>query len=236
MITASETQYIFPPRPEGSTPRKDTEIYADLDWIAQFKYNDTRCLIKLCSDGRIQLWNRHAEQMRTYSPPIWLQHQLEHLTTREDLGIQGYCLFDGGLLHQKHKAIKDTIVIWDILVINGEHLVGTTYQHRYNKIHALCNGESYKYKGHHLSKNHRLGTKITDDIFVPDLLTPSEWTTAWDTVDEVNYPFLSTNSAGPLLEGLVFKDPDGELEFGFKQKNNSSWQSRSRVSTGRHAF
>lgn len=229
-ITAKEARYIFPPRPDGAIPRTDNEIFRDLDWVAQYKYNDTRCLIKLLESGEIQLWNRHAERMRTYHTPLDLQEQLEALRTREDLGIRGYCLFDGGLLDQKHRAIKNTIVIWDILVLDGEHLIGTTYRHRYNKVHALCSGESYKYSGH------RLGNKITQDIFVPDLLTPGEWNDAWKTVDEINEPYLSTGEAGPLLEGLVYKDPEAELEFGFKEKNNSSWQARSRVETGRHRF
>lgn len=227
----NEQHYIYPPRPQDALPRGDHEIFAQLDWIAQLKFNDSRCLIKILGDGRIQLWSRHAERLK-YFPPIQLQEQLETLKrlTKERLGNDGYCLFDGGLLHNKHKAIKDTLVIWDVLVLDGEHLVGTDYAHRYTMLEKLYGNEQFYYK------DYRLGNEITENIFYPDIIPPQSWENTWNTIDEINEPFLSTNTAGPLIEGLVFKDPDGLLEPGYRQNNNSGWLARSRVKTNRHIF
>ena len=54
-------------------------------------------------------------------------------------------------------------------------------------------------------------------------------------IQKINQPFDQAG-IGPLLEGLVFKDPNGRLQMGWQEKNNSDWMARSRVTTGRHAF
>jgi hypothetical protein len=81
------------------------------------------------------------------------------------------------------------------------------------------------------------GTRLSENIFVPRLIKPSEWEEAWAFLTRINQPFVEADPpVGPLLEGLVFKDPEGILEMGWQEKNNDSWLSRSRVATGRHAF
>lgn len=231
-LKINEDTYIYPPRPEGAVPRGDHSIFEDLGWVAQFKYNDTRCLIKFCSDGRIQLWNRHAEMMRTYHTPITLQEQLEQI--RDKLG-PGYHLLDGGLLDQKHASIKNTIVIWDIIVKNGEHLTGTTYQERYDQLQDFTTGLAWIYDDDHRETCYAIGQQITKDIFLPTNWEPKNWERCWRLIDSINEPWL-TQGNGPVLEGLLFKDPEGTLSHGFREKNNSNWLARSRVETGRHRF
>lgn len=233
MKPTNENTYIYPPRPEGAIPRGDHSIFEDLGWIAQYKYNDTRCLIKFRTDGRIQLWNRHAEMIKAYHTPIQLQEQLEQL--RDQLG-PGHHLLDGGLLDKKHPSIKNTIVIWDILVQNGKHLIGTTYQDRYDKLQEFTTGLAWVYADDHRETCYTIGSKISDDIFIPTNWQPNDWERCWRTIDNINHPYLNTGSAGPVLEGLVFKDPTGTLSHGFREKNNSDWLARSRVTTGRHRF
>ncbi len=242
-----ESTYIWPPRPTAAIPFADAVVlYADLDWIAQLKYNDTRLIIKLLPTGGIELWNRHAEQLRSYHAPDWLLNQLGRATACMGLEPGQYHMLDGGLLDQKHRAIKDTIVIWDILVQNGNHLLDTTYEDRHSRIHpgpdprhwdtkddttwywedALFDYEPFPF-----------GTKLTDNIFVPRNINAAEWAEAWDMIQRINQPFVEADPpVGPLLEGLVFKDPEGVLEMGWREQNNDAWSARSRVATGRHAF
>lgn len=252
MLTVTPDQYIFPPRAEDAIPRKDTEFLGKMGWNAQLKYNDSRCIIKYLPDDKIELWNRHAEKFRTYTAPDSLIKQLQELRNILGLSKSEISMIDGGLLHQKHATIKDTIVIWDILVRDGEHLLGTTYKERYdfltgNQISiknaiepwtlTLPNGKTYdlglKFTG-------RAGT--TNNIFMPSNHPSSHWDTLWDFVDSVNAiytrgkPGDTDYQIKPIIEGLFFKDPQGVLEMGFKQKNNDSWQMRSRVPTGRHLF
>lgn len=55
----------------------------------------------------------------------------------------------------------------------------------------------------------------------------------WENVDEVNSFKEGTE---PILEGLMFKDPQGVLKNSYGQNNNSGWQTRSRITTKRHKF
>lgn len=229
-------QYIFPPRAKDAIPREETGIFKQLGWIAQLKYNDSRAMIKYCQNGNIELWNRHAERFRTYNAPDWLLDQLKTLGHR--LGIKPglTTILDGGLLDQKHQAIKDSIVIWDILAYNDEYLVGTILKNRFNQLLAAATQQPWIYE-HPSHEPKEFGLKLTDNVYIPHNLKPETWDEAWDMVYTVNAPWTKPGeNTKPVLEGLMFKDPNGKLELGFSEKNNSNWQFRSRVETGRHKF
>lgn len=245
-------QYIFPPRADQCIPKDDTDFLASMDWLAQFKYNDSRCIIKYTEHGDVELWNRHAERFRSYTPPDYLIEELHEL--REILCLQPdqISMLDGGLLDQKHQAIKDTIVIWDILVKNDEQLLGTTYLHRYNTLHDIAQRRferghtcNWLYE-HGTTPPIKFGTCFSNisqpNIFIPGNWPSNEWNEAWKIVEMVNAPFTkgkpgdTTYEIKPVLEGLVFKNPNGQLAMGYSEKNNSDWMIRSRVQTGRHRF
>ena len=251
-------QYIFPPRAQEAIPISDATLFAELGWIAQLKYNDGRCLVKYKPGGIIELWNRHAERFRTYSAPDWLLQQLEDTGHKLGLSQNDWSLLDGGLLDQKHPAIKDTVVIWDILVLNGQHLLGSTYGDRYNWLLDTLTGgivhtTPWFYEGKGCAEPVDIGIKVLDNILLPrnyqgnrgpDTTKPGDaWRALWtDLIEPVNAAYTvgkpgdRNYSCHPVLEGLVFKDLDGKLEMGYKEKNNSKWQCRSRVETGRHRF
>ncbi|MHC4816877.1 MAG: DNA ligase-like domain-containing protein [Planctomycetota bacterium] len=241
-------RYIYPPRAKQAVPRDQLNILHGLGWIAQIKYNDSRCMIKYLPDGHIELWNRHGERFRSYTAPEWLLEQLDQ--ARETLGLQAgeLHLLDGGLIDQKHAAIKDTIAIWDILVQNGEQLLGTTYAERYPLItgqrRRILEGTEATdwYYSHETHGPISLGIALTQNILVPRNIPDTEWDKAWDTVTTVNAPYTKGTPGSPnyeikpLLEGLVLKDPHQPLKPGFRENNNDSWMMRSRVQTGRHLF
>lgn len=220
--------YIFPPRAQDAIPLSETTLFAQMDWIAQFKYNDGRALIKYLPGEPIELWNRHAEKFRTYSAPDRLIQQLEAVHQKLGLSRTSWSLLDGGVLDQKHRAIKNTIVIWDILVLDGVHLLGSTYGDRHNFLTGkLDSGSSW------IFNNIDFGIRVNDDILVPRNIPGDKWQEAWSIVEEANKAY---DKNSPLLEGLVLKDGSGKLKPGFKEKNNDHWQCRSRVTTGRHRF
>lgn len=241
MLQVKNDQYIFPPRSADAIPRADTEFLGEMGWIAQLKYNDSRCIIKYCTNGTVELWNRHAEQFRSYTPPEHLTEQLHQL--REILGLANnkVSMLDGGLLDQKHAAIKDTIAIWDILVRDDEHLIGTRYIDRHDQLFTEAEHGLWVYE--HKSRYPIVfGHTFTPDLLIPVNYEPHEWDSLWDIIATINAPFTIGNpndtnyEIKPLIEGLVFKDPNGTLEMGFNEKNNDSWMMRSRVKTGRHLF
>jgi hypothetical protein len=90
-----------------------------------------------------------------------------------------------------------------------------------------------------------MGLKVTNNILMPRNIAPNPetWQETWDTlITTANAPYQvgkpgdKNYDLKPVIEGLVFKNPLGQLERGFKEKNNSQWMIRSRVETGRHRF
>jgi hypothetical protein len=230
IMTISARRYIYPPRATTAIPRDGLTILAQRGWIAQLKFNDTH--IELDYDGsKINtIWDRHGKK------PVYdftrLQPDLDALGQKlvNSNHGEGRYLLDGGLLHSKHPAIKDTIVIWDILIKNDQYLLGTSYTERHHELDNLCTTERYKFQGLDL------GTHITPRIFRPDNYLASagdltQWDKAWGIVNTINKDYEH-----PLLEGLICKDPRGRLKQGLVEKNNNDWMTRSRVTTGRHLF
>lgn len=241
-MKVASTRYIFPPRPSTAIPREASYQYANYGWQAQLKFNDARCLVKYlpsptgrANDIPIELWGRHGEKFREYNAPPEIIEQLRELHTALNLKPNEWSLLDGGLLDFKHESIKDTIVIWDILVHDGEHLLGTTYSERYNKLAAITSEPWYYHPPHRQHEPLAVGRQITKRILMPENIPAADWDTAWTMIDKANAPYL-TQKRGPVLEGLVFKDPSGILESGWREQNNSDWLGRSRVTTGRHQF
>ena len=235
-LAVPTTQYIFPPRAESCIPRTEASIFLEMGWIPQIKYNDTRTLIKILPNYEIQLWNRHGEKLRTYHCPEWITQQIQTLAEQLQLDPSKWHLLDGGLLDQKHRAIKDTIAIWDILVENGEHLLGTTYAHRYAHIHTRGSSLETFWYTHPTHEPIDLGIKISDNLILARQYKAEDYNKIWEMVETINAPYTFGKDIKPVLEGVVLKNPQGILEMGFKEKNNTSWMAKSRVTTGRHRF
>ena len=222
------TTYIYPPRPEHSIPYEEISNYADNQHMAQLKYNDTRIIIKVI-DGKIEIWNRHKKRIN-YIPHENTVSAILKLASI--ISPNGWCLLDGGLLHNKHRAIKDTIVIWDILVQNSEYLLGSTYQERYDTIRTDDVGlYHFQVDGFQICLGLAYGGTADGEILIPDLIPHTLWGSTWDSLVELN-----THYDQPLIEGLVIKEMSGRLEMGMKESNNGGWQTRCRVKTGRHRF
>lgn len=250
-LPVKPNHYIYPPRARDVIPLSEAKLFAKLGWIGQLKYNDSRCLIKYQPNHHVELWNRHQKLMQSFIAPDYLIDQL--MAVKDKIGSDEWMLLDGGLLHNKHTAIKNTVVIWDVLVLNGRHLLGSTYGDRYNFLkERLCNqAPIWQYKNP-VHGPVDFGLRVSDNILMPINYVGNRndtdvqgdaWQSIWDTIiTTVNAPYTvgkpndKNYDCKPVIEGLVFKSLDEKLEMGLKEKNNSSWMCRSRVATGRHNF
>ncbi len=152
--------------------------------------------------------------------------QLDHTFTMLGLDKSKNNVIDCELLHSKHRAVKNSLVIYDILVRNGEHLVGTTYKERYDFLHTAST-DNWEFMGHNI------GVLLQPNIMLARSYEPVAWPSLWNTVDAINKNF---EPQSPFLEGVVLKRPSSKLEYGFAEKNNAFWNVRSRIETGRHKF
>jgi hypothetical protein len=74
-----------------------------------------------------------------------------------------------------------------------------------------------------------VGHNLTEHIFVPAVLEQDQWDPMWAELIDLNQQY-----AQPLIEGLVLKQPDGLLELGRGERNNTAWSVKCRVQTRRH--
>lgn len=233
MITIAPTTYIYPPRAKANIHISDAQVYAEHGYQAQPKYNDTRTTYKYTpgwqiDPTKIQLWNRHGERHRDYTAPITLLEELQQIGETLGLTPDNHHLLDGGILDKKHPHVKNTAAIWDILVENSKSLAGTTYAQRYERLQAL-GGDRKNFLAGNTSLH--VGHSPTPNTIIPQNIEPKDWLTYWQEILKLN-----TNFDQPLIEGYVFKDPNGILTTGLRQANNHDWLARSRVTTGRHQF
>jgi hypothetical protein len=226
-------RYLYPPRPsEGSVPFEAVEKLASYGYQAQPKLNDKRLCLSI-SNGQITFFNRHKDVHKTYTAPGFLRNEIMQVCKMLELDVAKWQYIDGGLLNGKHKFFKDTIAIWDIIVRNGEWLLGTTYKERYEwLLGKIPNAQPFI-----ITLNNcpfQIGIKLTDHIFIP-LMTP-DYQRLWKMVHDVNEAAGWKNEGEPLLEGIVLKLPSGKLAPAFKEVNNGSWMTRCRIQTGRSRY
>ena len=230
-------RYIFPPRPlHDPVPYDKIGMYSRYSWKAQVKYNDKRSEISI-SNGSVELFNRHKSKHKTFVLTAELREEL--LTVARDvlgLDVSQWSYLDGGLLDGKNRHISGLIVLWDILVREGDWLVGSTYAERYEwlLVRAMAAGGKpflVKINGQEFD----FGIKLSEHVFLPRLL--NDYATVWEFVQAVNKAagWKGPGDGEPVVEGVILKDPCGVLKpDNGKSENNNDWSARSRVRTGRH--
>jgi hypothetical protein len=211
-------RYIWPPRTKMKIPpgpgavRSMWEKFPDA--IAQFKLNGTRNSLVQKPDGSREMWNRHQEQQKQYVLTPEMNAELDSL----NLPRGHWTILDGELLHAKTKRVKDTLYVFDVLVWESQHLIGTEYRERYELVKNLL-------KGKELSLDFLFGNgKIdaskqaaTQRILYPTNWLANEWEQAWQNAQQCDF-----------CEGLVLKRLDSKLESGNVEYNNCGFMCRVR--------
>ena len=232
-------RYIFPPRPlHDAVPFSEVQMYSTYGWVAQTKFNDKRTEISV-SGNDVEIFNRHKSKHKTFT--LTPELKTEILTVLRDvlgLDISDWSYLDGGLLDGKNKLISGLLVIWDILVRDGDWLLGTTYGERYQWLLdkavaaggkpfiVTINGQEFDF-----------GVRLSDHIFLPRI--SEDFNSVWEFTQAVNKAAgWSTEGGGePVLEGIITKNPKGVLKPDLgREANNCDWSARSRVRTGRSRF
>ena len=106
------------------------ELELRQDCVAEKKYNGTRLVLKRFAD-HYEFWNRSGEVLK-YNPPKELIDQLNKVAW------EGTCIADGELLHFKTKHIKNTIVLFDLLLWNDESVTEKPFIERRALLEKAC--------------------------------------------------------------------------------------------------
>jgi len=197
---------VYPPRPSGSISPKGLNGFPG--WWGQYKFNGTNTLVVVHPDGEIEFYTRHRELHKAYK----LTDEMRKSVASLALPSGKFHLLNGELMHSKTRAIKDRLVLFDVLVYNGRYLTGTTYRDRYWLLHDLCRGP----KNYETETGRELALRVHTNLWLVESF-------------DADFPErFGENIDLDEIEGLVLKDPNGLLEFGTREDNNSRWLVRCR--------
>ncbi len=156
----------------------------DPNVIAEVKYNGTRLIlqrfpvISLSPIGEFEFWNREGSQLK-YTPSD------ELLSNLRSLNWKGNCVLDGELLHTKVKSTKHHIVLFDVIIWNGEDVSSKPFSERRQILESAFKVLS-----------------IFDNLY-----PAPQWKTGFKTLYEMA---IKTD----YMEGLVMKRLDSKMVLG----------------------
>ena len=189
--------YIFPPRPEIKAPRRSIENIERLGFIAQPKLNGS-CAILFTDGEKVKFMSRHKDYFTKENIPL---EELKKLNKGKGLTV----LVGENLNKSKRDStghiFNDKFVVFDILIHNGEYLLGKTFDHRQKLLDDL----------YETSYHDKWLSKISDNVL------------RVKNVDNANDKWEELTSID-MYEGFVFKKKLGTLESGIKRNNNTTWQ------------
>ena len=123
--------YFYPEKPVLIT--KEQDLFQTLsdnpNWVAERKYNGNRLLLHYFN-GEFQFWNRHGAKFAKFVPEQKL------LDILHKLPLKGYCIIDGELRNNKVHEIKQKVMLFDIILWDGE-LVTTPFSQRRKMLEAM---------------------------------------------------------------------------------------------------
>jgi len=199
------------------------EISEDDNFIAEPKYNGTRCVLTVL-DHDVTFWTRHGHPVKTlnHSAPEYDELVAEVKAT---IPKKGHFQFDGELRHHKVTGLSFNLVLWDCFIYQDEFLNRRTYDERRALVlkHFSTSGND-KGKVIKLSEYRKRITVI--EQFKTDFRKVFD-----EFVNE-------KRSLGHIdeFEGLVMKNRHGLLSLGRSTNPESRWMYKIRIETGRHKF
>jgi len=225
---------MYPPRPKLSIPPDKIQDYEDKGYVGQLKFNGTRTLVEIRPGGNISLWTRHREPHKAYALSQAMKTDLLDLYNH-NMDSTKTVVFDGELMHSKTKGLKDTLILFDILVCDSNYFIGMPMLQRSLILDDVC-GNPNKHET-------ETGRKIASQarIFFLD----EKENVKFRYLDRVwlaeTFCFNLTDVYKSRIdmeeiEGLVLKKPMAPLDRGFSENNNGDWLIRCRKEHKNYAF
>ena len=209
-VKYNKYSYRYPPRPEMQIP---VSVLNDLDeqklFIAQPKLNGS-CMELYTNGKEVIVMNRHKKS---------LTHKLDVEELRALHRGEGWMLLVGELMNKNKKdetgkSWNHKFVIFDILVYDGEHMLGSTFEERANLLEKLYPKSEIKLYMSQISENcFRVLSMIEQFQSIFNKITPFD-----------------------MYEGLVLKRRDGKLENGISANNNTRTQLKCRKPTKNYSY
>lgn len=204
-MTYDKYSYICPPRTENAIPSMMLTGFEKRGWIAQVKKNGTNSVIFVSPEREVFAKGRHDNDHKQWE----FTDETRAIFTK--LPGKGWYVFNAELLHSKTRTVKNTNYLFDVLVANGEHLIGKTYLQRYDMLLKLFKPRKAQWGYDQIDDHTLLGKLILADF-------------------KKVFNSLSTDED----EGLMLKNPTGVLSYDCGKK--ATWMVKCRRSHKNFGF
>jgi hypothetical protein len=212
MAQYSKFIYIYPPRPKNAIPSDELTFWDNDSLLGQPKLNGSNTTIYTNGEKHIVM-NRHNQRLTNF-----------RITDEEVAsmyrGNGEWMVINGEYMNKSQndetgRPFNHKFVIFDILVLDGNYLVGTTFEQRVAILNDL-------YGQVDCEKEHLYG--ISENIY---------------RVKSYNGGFLDLYNdliKIDMYEGLVMKRKNAKLELGTNEMNNVKSQLKCRKPTKNYAY
>lgn len=208
----SNYRYIYPPRPKNAIPPTDLNSYDNGSMVGQPKLDGSNCLI-FTNGLDVKVMNRHSQLMTRFDIP-----KEEILTLYKGTG--GWTVINGEYMNKSKREdfgniFNHKLVIFDILVSDGDYLIGKTFEHRIEILNDMFGVSETDFSYLYGISENIYRVKTFDNSFLNkfDILTKID-----------------------MVEGLVLKRKNARLEIGNTELNNVNSQIKSRKPTKNYKY
>ncbi len=205
-------KYIYPPRPKNNISPSELDSYEDQNMIGQVKTNGSNCVISTNGVDFIVM-NRHGQRLSNFN---LTQSEIRDIYR----GDGGWMVINGEYLNKNKndetdQSFNHKLVIFDILVINDDYLVGKTFEERVHILDKIYGkNPSDKEYVFRVSENvYRVKSYESGFKEIFDKYTPID-----------------------LVEGLVLKRKNAKLEMSLGPENNWRSQIKCRKKTKNYKY
>jgi len=205
-------RYLFPPRPSNAIPSKDLNYYDNGTFLGQPKLNGSNATV-YTNGERIIVMNRHGDRLTRFE----IKDE-EILSLYKGTG--GWTALNCEYLNKNKqdetgKSFNHKLVIFDILVNDGDYLIGKTFDQRIQLLDEMFHKNDCE-------KNYLWC--ISDNVYRVKSYE-NNFSMLFDTLTPID-----------LIEGLVLKRKNARLEMGNTELNNHRSQVKARKSTLNYKF
>jgi hypothetical protein len=223
-------KYIFPPRPENSTKISEVKFYQNLGYFAQPKLNGSCCLV-FTNGNTVIIKNRHNQSFSNFKIDGEVLDLVKKLYIKEkDLG---WIVLVGEYMNKSQKdengkIFNQKLVFHDLIVYNSKHLLGETFESRYNLLLDLFKSKDKSDKFH------------SERFYINDynkwLYSINETFYIVKTFENDLIGVYNEMVQHEMYEGFVLKRKNSILENGTTIKNNTKNQIKIRKETKNYKF
>jgi hypothetical protein len=219
-------RYIYPTRPEQAVPSSELKSYDNGQWIAQPKLNGD-CMPIFTNGIETHVFDRHNKKFSkkiTLEPSFGVLHRQTMPSEKPKwMGLVGEYMIKSKK-NEHNEVWNEKLVIHDILVYDGMHLLGQTFKQRVLLLDQIYGKEDMILHADGVQKlNFMYSTPVKDVFRVKtyfDLFAP-----LWNDLIKID-----------MYEGLVLKRADAKLEPGNSELNNNLSQLKFRKKTKNYRF